>query len=89
MSKKLERIEADLARARAKQEAWERRVKELEERYTEEENSEIHEVVRSFNLTPEELKELLQSRNGKAAARFPETVQEESETEKEVDHEEV
>lgn len=47
MSKKLERIDADLARARAKRDAWDQRVKELEQKYTEEENSEIHEVVRS------------------------------------------
>lgn len=89
MSKKLERIDADLARARAKREAWDQRVKELEQKYTEEENSEIHEVVRSFNLTPEELRNLLQSRNRNSAARFPDLVQEEAAPEQEVDHEEV
>lgn len=89
MSKKLERIEADLARARAKREAWEQRVKELEQKYTEEENSEIHEVVRSFNLTPEELRELLKNRNGRTLAGFSEPVKEETAAEQEVDHEEV
>ena len=70
MSKRLERIEADLARARAKRETWDQRVKELEQKYTEEENTEIHEVVRSFNLTPEELREFLQSRRNNASANF-------------------
>lgn len=88
MSKKLERIDADLARARAKRDAWDQRVKELEQKYTEEENSEIHEVVRSFNLTTEELRSLLQSRNKNSAARFPDLVHEAASTEQEVDHEE-
>ncbi|MDY6342139.1 MAG: DUF4315 family protein [Lachnospiraceae bacterium] len=89
MSKKLEKIEADLARARAKREAWEQRVKELEQKYTAEENSEIHEVVRSFNLTPEELRELLKNRNGRTLTGFPEPVKGEPAAEQEVDHEEV
>lgn len=39
---KLEKIGADLKRARAKQAVWAQRVKELESRYREEENSVIH-----------------------------------------------
>ena len=35
------------------------KVKDLERRYREEENSEIHELVHAANLTPDQLSELL------------------------------
>ncbi|MDY6335133.1 MAG: DUF4315 family protein [Lachnospiraceae bacterium] len=91
MSKRLERIEADLTRARERLTAWEQRVKELEQKYTEEENAEIHEVVRSFNLTPEELREFLQSRKSNAPAILPvaEPAKEIAATEQEADYEEA
>ena len=91
MSKRLERIEADLTRARERLTAWEQRVKELEQKYTEEENAEIHEVVRSFNLTPEELREFLQSRKSNAPAIFPgaEPAKKSASTEQEADYEEA
>lgn len=91
MSKRLERIEADLTRARERLAAWEQRVKELEQKYTEEENAEIHEVVRSFNLTPEELREFLQSRKNNAPAVLPERAPAEKSaaTEQEADYEEA
>lgn len=50
---KLEKIGADLKRARVKQAEWTRRVKDLENRYREEENSVIHSMVHAANLTPE------------------------------------
>lgn len=89
MSKRLERIEADLTRARERLAAWEQRVKELEQKYTEEENAEIHEVVRSFNLTPEELREFPQSRKSNAPAVLPERAPAEEivATEQEADYE--
>ena len=45
---KLEKIGADLKRARAKQAVWTQRVKELESRYREEENSVIHTMVHAL-----------------------------------------
>lgn len=39
--------------------AWDAKVKDLERRYREEENSEIHEMVHAANLNPEQLSELL------------------------------
>ena len=56
---KLEKIGADLERARAKQAAWTQRVKELESRYREEENSVIHTMVHAANLTPEQLAQVI------------------------------
>ena len=56
---KLEKISADLKRARAKQAVLTQRVKELESRYREEENSVIHTMVHAANLTPEQLAQVI------------------------------
>lgn len=59
MGTKLDRLGADLAKARMKRDEWDKRVKDLERRYREEENSEIHDLVHAANLTPTQLAELL------------------------------
>lgn len=59
MSTKLEKLGADLKRAREKSEEWKRRAEELEQKYREQENLEICEITRSFQLTPEKLAKLL------------------------------
>lgn len=48
-----------MKRARAKQAVWTQRVKELESRYREEENSVIHTMVHAANLTPEQLAKVI------------------------------
>ena len=45
MGIKLEKIGADLEKARKKRAEWDAKVKDLERRYREEENTEIHEMV--------------------------------------------
>ena len=59
MGVKLERIGSDLEKARRKRAEWDAKVKDLERRYREEENSEIHELVHAANLNPDQLSELL------------------------------
>ena len=59
MGAKLERIGADLEKARKKRTEWEAKVKDLERRYREEENAEIHDMVHAANLNLEQLSELL------------------------------
>ena len=59
MSAKLDKIGADLAKARKKKTEWEAKVVELEKKYREVENSEIHDMVHAANLTPDQLAELL------------------------------
>ena len=59
MGAKLEKLGTELAKARKKKAEWDSRVKDLERRYREEENSEIHEMVHAANLNPEQLSELL------------------------------
>ena len=58
MGAKLDKIGADLEKARRKRAEWDAKVKDLERRYREEENSEIHELVHAANLTPDQLSEL-------------------------------
>ena len=59
MGVKLEKLGAELQKARRKKAEWDAKVKDLERRYREEENSEIHEMVHAANLTPDQLSELL------------------------------
>ena len=59
MGIKLEKIGADLEKARKKRAEWDAKVKDLERRYREEENTEIHEMVHAGTLTPEQLAELI------------------------------
>ena len=59
MGAKLDKIGADLEKARRKRAEWDAKVKDLERRYREEENSEIHELVHAANLNPDQLSELL------------------------------
>ena len=56
---KTEKLSLELEKARAKRIEWEERVKDLEVRLKEAQNTEIHEMVRAANLTPAQLAELL------------------------------
>ena len=59
MSAKLDRIGMERDKALKKREEWDARYKELDKRYREQENTEIHELVHAFHLTPEQLNQLL------------------------------
>lgn len=59
MSAKLNKIAAEMEKARAKWKEWEAKTKELEARYKEQENAEICDVTRSYNLSSAQLAELL------------------------------
>ena len=86
MGTKLEKLGAELAKARRKKAEWETRVKELERRYQQAENTEIHEMVHAANLTPEQLSELLKRF---AEQPLPDPVWMESLTDKEESTDEV
>ena len=53
MSEKLDKIGADRDRAKEKRDLWDARYKELCQKYIQQENTEIHEMVRAQNLTPD------------------------------------
>ena len=60
---KLEKIGADLKRARIKQAEWNQRVKE---------NSVIHSMVHAANLTPEQLAQIIELAAKGAVGVYPE-----------------
>ena len=68
MSARLDKIGADWKRALKKAEDWAEKAKELERKYKEVENTEIHDLVHAANLTPDQLAEVL---NALKAGGFP------------------
>ena len=67
MSEKLEKLRADLAKAKDRRIQLNNRIELLERRIAEAEKVEVSEMVRSANLTPEQLAALLrQSANSTA-----------------------
>ena len=61
MSEKLDRIGAERDRAREKRDLWDARYKELCQKYIQQENTEIHDMVRAQNMTPDQLAEILKA----------------------------
>ena len=57
MSANLDKLGAELEKARKKRAEWDAKVKDLERRYQEEENTEIHDLVHAANLNPDQLGE--------------------------------
>lgn len=84
MAGRLEKIEAELKKARAKRAEWEARVKVLEQKYKEAENTMIHDMVHAANLTPEQLALIIRQ----AAISVPGAIQENDNDFKEDDYEE-
>ena len=58
---RLNRLRDELKKARRKRDEWEAKVKDLERKYKEAENTCIHDMVHAANLTPEQLAELIRS----------------------------
>ena len=58
---RLKKIGAELKKARARREEWDGKVKELERKYREAENTCIHDMVHAANLSPEDLAALIQA----------------------------
>lgn len=59
MGTRLEKYRNELAKARQKRAEIDEKIKELEAKCMEEENTEIHNMVRAANMTPEMLARLL------------------------------
>lgn len=71
MSEKLDRIRTDLEKAREKHEHWGQRVKALEVKLRDQENTEIHDMVRMFGVSPERLAEILKLAQTSVPAPVP------------------
>ena len=79
MSTKRQKIGAELEKARAKRDEWERRVKALEVNYEEAKKTEINDIVEAANITPEELAALIR----KMKTEMPGSVTDDTEAEEE------
>lgn len=71
---RLKKIGAELKKARARRDEWDGKVKELERKYREAENTCIHDMVHAANLSPEELAELIRKAFNAAPLGDPATV---------------
>ncbi len=90
---RLARLKEELSKARRKRDEWEQKVKDLERRYKEAENTCIHDMVHAANLTPEQLADLIRAASAgqpyvipavpDAAVDDPETDPDEPDDEKE------
>lgn len=58
---RLKRLGEELSKARKRREEWDAKVRDLERRYKEAENTCIHDMVHAANLTPEQLAELIRA----------------------------
>ena len=81
---RLSRLKAELEKARRKRDEWDGKVKDLERRYKEAENTCIHEMVHAACLSPEQLAELIRAASagilpGLSVAAREETREEEHE----------
>ena len=59
MLERLSKYQAELDKAKKKRSEWDSKVKELERKCREEENTAIHDMVHAANMTPEQLAALL------------------------------
>lgn len=59
MFERLDRLRSELDKAVAKRNEYDAKVKELERKCKEEENSQIHGMVHALNMSPEQLQQLL------------------------------
>ena len=74
---KMERLKADLLRAREKASEWQARVRDIERQITELENLEIIQAVRGVAAQPEDLRNLLNMIRAANLPPKPETDKEE------------
>lgn len=78
MSAKLEKLGADLKRAKEKAEEWAKRAKELQAQYDEQEKTDLSDICRIYKMTPEKLKRLLESTgNGLPDPKMAEAIEKE------------
>lgn len=74
---KIERLKAELNKARQKAAQWQARAKDIERQITEQENMEIIQAVREIRVSPEELKGLLGKLKSVENLQIPDSSKEE------------
>jgi len=71
---RLNRLRDELKKARKRRDEWDVKVKDLERRYKEAENTCIHDMVHAANLTPEQLAELIRAASSGLPYSLPASV---------------
>ena len=71
---RLNRLRDELKKARKRRDEWDVKVKDLERRYKEAENTCIHDMVHAANLTPEQLAELIRAASSGLPYALPASV---------------
>ena len=61
---KLNRLRSEIESAKKKREFWDEKIKDLEQKYNEAEKTCVHEMVKAFNMTPEQLSALIKALSG-------------------------
>ena len=75
---RLKRLGIELAKARKRRDEWDVKVKDLERRYKEAENTCIHDMVHAANLSPEQLAALIEMSQRTAPAGDPRSILEQN-----------
>ena len=68
---RLARLRDELEKARKRRDEWDAKVKDLERRYKEAENTCIHNLVHAANLTPEQLADLIRRAARELPGNYP------------------
>lgn len=72
MSAKLDKLRVEREKARQKRDEWTARYQELDRKYKEQENVDIHEMVHAACLTPDQLAQLIaMATSGTPAGAIP------------------
>ncbi|MBQ2510280.1 MAG: DUF4315 family protein [Erysipelotrichaceae bacterium] len=80
MSTKLEKIGAELKRAEQKAAEWSKKAEELKAQYNEQEKTELSDICRIYEMTPDKLRRLLEmTGNGLPDPRLAEAIEKEDE----------
>ena len=75
---RLNRLRDELKKARKRRDEWDVKVKDLERRYKEAENTCIHDMVHAANLSPEQLAALIEMSQRTAPAGDPRSILEQN-----------
>lgn len=75
MSERLERIGIERTKALKKRDEWDAKYKELERKYREQENTEIQNITRAHNLTPDQLARIIELAEKGMVGAYPEDME--------------
>lgn len=81
MNPKIDKLTKEIEKAREKLAEWQARLRDLERQKTEAENTEYVAIVRSLNISPQELAEFVRSRQANPVRDYVPRTKEDTENE--------